>query len=110
MIDNFKPDLIENNVKYFIGQSLNNCHAFKDKYYNNIFNIVVLVCFILLIGIILFFNYKGNKSTKDIRIKQQKDKEYIIHKLLKIKQENIDDRKMRNNLITNLPIYNKNIF
>tara|TARA_B100001094_G_C17732397_1_gene577189 strand:- start:221 stop:550 length:330 start_codon:yes stop_codon:yes gene_type:complete len=109
MIDYLKPKLIEDNVKYFLGQSLNNCHNFKEHYFSNIYNIAFFIGFILLIGIILFFNYKGNKSAKEIRIKQQRDKEHIILKLLKIKRENIDDRKMRNNLITNLPIYNQNI-
>ena len=54
-------------------------------------------------------NYKGNKTTKELEMKKQTDRHYIIRRLLKIKQENIDDRMMRNNLITNLPLYNEKI-
>ena len=103
MLDNSKPHLIENNVKYFISSTLTNCHKFKDQYFNNIYNIS------LFIGIILFMNYKGNKTTKELEMKKQTDRHYIIRRLLKIKQENIDDRRMRNNLITNLPLYNEKI-
>lgn len=61
----------------------------------------------IILGIILFVNYKGSKTTKEIEQQKQKDREYIIKQLLKIKKENIDDRKIRNNLITNLPLYNE---
>lgn len=109
MSDYYKPELTEKNVKYFIGSTLKKCHSFKENYFNNIYNISLFVGFIVFLGIILFVNYKGNKSSKEIEIKKQKDKQIIIHKLLKLKQENIDDRKFRNNLITNLPIYNEKI-
>jgi len=109
MLDNYQPQLIENNVKYFIGSTLNKCHKFKENYFNHIYNVGLFIAFILFLGIILFINYKGNKSTKDIEIQNKKNRQIIIHKLLKIKQENIDDRKFRNNLITNLPIYNEKL-
>ena len=109
MLHNSKPHLIENNVKYFINSTLTNCHKFKDQYFNNIYNISLFIGFFLILGIILFMNYKGNKTTKELEMKKQTDRHYIIRRLLKIKQENIDDRSMRNNLITNLPLYNEKI-
>ena len=105
MSDYIKPQLIENNVKYFINSTLNNCHEFKEKYFNNIYNISLFVGIVFFIIIILTINYKGNKNTKEIELQKARDKQHIIQKLLKIKQENIDDRRMRNNLITDLPIY-----
>ena len=105
--DSFKPNLIENNVKYFIGSTLNSCHKFKENYFNNIFNMCLLVGFIGLLAIVLFIKYKGNKSAKEIELTKRKDRDYIIYRLLKLKQENIDDRRMRNNLITNMPFYNE---
>jgi len=105
--DSLKPNLIENNVKYFIGSTLNSCHKFKENYFNNIFNVSLLVGFIGLLAIVLFIKYKGNKSAKEIELTKKKDRDYIIHRLLKLKQENIDDRRMRNNLITNMPFYNE---
>ena len=103
-----KPQLTESNVKYFINSTLSNCHDFKEKYFNNIFNITLFIGLILFIFIVLSLNYKGNKDTKQIELEKARDKQYIIQRLLKLKQENIDDRRMRNNLITNLPIYNQN--
>lgn len=105
MDNSISPQLIESNVKFFLNSTLNNCHKFKEDYFNNIYNIGLFIGFIIFIGVILFINYKGDKTSKEIENKKQLDKQYIIQRLLKIKQENIDDRKMRNNLITNLPIY-----
>ena len=105
--DNLKPNLIENNVRYFLGATLNNCHKFKENYFNNIFNISLFIGFIVLVIIILLIKYKGNKSSKEIELKNKKDREYIIYKLLKIIREHIDDRRIRNDLITNLPMYNE---
>ena len=107
--DSARPNLIETNVKYFIGSTLNNCHQFKDKYFNNLFNIGLFIGFIVILGIILFVKYRGNKNAKEIELSKKKDREFIIFKLLKIKQENIDDRRMRNGLITNLPTYNESV-
>ena len=45
MLDNSKPHLIENNVKYFINSTLTNCHKFKDQYFNNIYNISLFIGF-----------------------------------------------------------------
>ena len=101
-----KPNLIENNVKYFLGSTLSNCHKFKEKYFNNIFNIGIFIGFLSLVTIILVFKYKGNKNTKEIELQKRRDKQFIIQRLLKIKQENIRDTNTKNNLITNLPIYN----
>lgn len=100
-----KPQLIENNVKFFLNSTLDNCHNFKQKYFNNIFNIVAFVGLVLLIAIILSVKYKGNKNTKELELKKKRDKQYIFQRLLKIKQENITERNLKNNLITNLPVY-----
>ena len=40
MLDNSKPHLIENNVKYFINSTLTNCHKFKDQYFNIRYNFI----------------------------------------------------------------------
>lgn len=99
------PNLIESNVKYFINNALQNSNTIKNKYYNNIFNIICFFIFIVLLTLILFFMYKGNKNTKDINIKRRKDKEQIINKLLRFKQQSIKQQNIANNLITDLPMY-----
>ena len=100
-----KPELIESNVKYFLNSTLENTHKFKEKYYNNIFNIILFLGLSLLIIVILIVKYKGNKGTKELELKKSRDKQYIIQRLLKIKKDNIIQRNIDNNLITNLPLY-----
>ena len=100
-----KPNLIENNVKYFLHSTLENSHQFKEKYFNNIFNISCFVGLVLLIFIILSVKYKGNKNIKEIEKKKARDKQVIISRLLKIKKDNNLQRNLNNNLITNLPLY-----
>ena len=50
-----KPSLIEPGVKFFLNQTLKQCHEFKNKYNNIIFNISLAVGFFLLLGTILLF-------------------------------------------------------
>jgi len=104
---NFKPELVERNVKYFLGATLKKCHNFKEQNINFFYNIGLAVVFFTILGMVLFFNFKGGKTSKEANIKKQKDKEQIIKQLIRIKQQNIDDRKMQGNLITNLPTFNK---
>lgn len=109
MQDNLQPRLIEDNVKYFLDSALQNSNNFKQKYFNNIYNIVLFIGFFAVLAIILFVNYKGNKSTKEIQMRQIKDKNYIINRLLNIKKETANNKIISNNLITNLPLYNEKI-
>lgn len=99
------PNLIENNVKYFLNSTLENTNNFKQKYFNNIFNIVTFIGITVLITIILCIKYKGNKNTKEIQLKRDKDRQYIIQRLIKIKKDNISEKNREHNLITNLPVY-----
>tara|TARA_Y100000591_G_C21850418_1_gene711337 strand:- start:47 stop:373 length:327 start_codon:yes stop_codon:yes gene_type:complete len=104
-LDNNIPELVEPNVKYFLNSTLKKCNKFKAKYMNFIYNIGLTLLFFTILSIILMYNYKGKKTAKELLLKKQKDKEYILKQLIKIKQQNVDDRRMQNNLITNLPLY-----
>lgn len=99
------PNLIENNVKYFLNSTLENTNRFKEKYFNNIFNIVTFIGLGLLITVILCIKYKGNKNTKELQLKSERDRLYIIQRLIKIKKDNITENNRQHNLITNLPVY-----
>ena len=66
----------------------------------------MFLLFILVLGIILYTRYKGNKGNKSYYEKSMKDKEYIMSKLVYYNRQNIDSQqKIRNNMITNLPDY-----
>ena len=53
-LQNIRPRLIEPGVKYFLSSSLEQCHIIKTKYNNFLYNLGLLVFFILLVGLILY--------------------------------------------------------
>ena len=99
--------LVEPNVKYFISSTLKKCNSFKERNINFFFNISLGCIFFIILGTILYFKYRGNKTYKEEQQRRRKDKEYIIKKLIQIKQQNNNDRMMKNNMITDLPLLNE---
>jgi hypothetical protein len=97
-----KPLLIEPGVKYFLNETLKQCKEFKDKYYNNLFNISLGLFLILLISIVLFLKYKGKLTPSEKEIKNREKQQYILSKI-----KNYQDAKLvaQQNLITGLPAW-----
>lgn len=101
-----KPKLIEPGVKYFFKGILKECNNFKQQNNNLVYNIFLFILFFGILGIILYVRYKGNKSKEEVYTKNVKDKQYIMSKLVYYNRMNLEnDRKIRNNMITNLPDY-----
>jgi len=96
-----KPELIENTTKYFIRHSLKEVHEFKDKYISMFVNILLFVIFVILIGGILFYKYKGKLTLQEKKDKEKKEKMYIFQKL---HQYAYDKQRDNQRLITNLPV------
>lgn len=104
--NNEKPKLVDNGVKYFFKEILKGCHNYKQNNYNGFYNLSMFLLFIVVLGVILYTRYKGNKGSKSYYEKSMKDKEYIMSKLVYYNRQNIDNQqKIRNNMITNLPDY-----
>lgn len=97
------PNLIEPGMKYFLDKSLVNCRNLKDKYLNYLFNIGVFLLFILLVGSILYFKYKGKPSKYELEQKEIQKKHYILSRI-----KNYQDAKRHSSkdLITGLPEWN----
>jgi hypothetical protein len=95
-----KPTLIEPGVRYFLNETLKQCHIFKENYKNLIFNVGLLIFFILILGIILLIKYKGKLTPEEIKQKELEKKKYILSKI-----KNYQDAKKRQEqeLITGLP-------
>jgi len=95
-----KPLLIEPGVKYFLNETLKQCHQFKEKYNNMLFNISLFALFFIILGILLFVKYKGKPSVEEIEQKELEKKQYILSKI-----RNFQDAKRREHqeLITGLP-------
>ena len=68
-----KPTLIEPGVKYFLNHSLKQCHMIRDKFHNTIFNIGLFIGFLIILGLILLFKYKGRLTPVEIE-KKNKEK------------------------------------
>jgi hypothetical protein len=95
-----KPMLTEPGVKYFLNESLKQCHYFKEKHNNLIFNIFLLICLLLILGIFLLYKYKGKLTPEEIEQKELEKKQYILSKI-----RNYQDAKVKaqQELITGLP-------
>ena len=95
-----KPMLTEPGVKYFLNETLKQCHKIKEKYNNTLFNIWLLIGFFIVLGIILLYKYKGKLTPEEIGEKELQKKQYILSKI-----RNFQDAKIRaqQELITGLP-------
>ncbi len=95
-----RPMLTEPGVKYFINETLKQCHQFKERYYNTLINIWLLFCFFIGLAILLIFKYKGKLTPEELEEKEEKKKMYILSKI-----RNYQDAKVRaqQQLITGLP-------
>lgn len=95
-----KPILIEPGVRYFLNETLKQCHVVKEKYYNTLFNIGMFFSFLLVLGIILVVKYKGKITPEEKEQKELEKKQYILSKI-----RNYQDVKQRERqeLITGLP-------
>ena len=99
-VENIRPMLTEPGVKYFINETLKQCHQFKEKYHNINFNIGLLVVFFIILGILLLYKYKGKITPEEIEQKEVQKKQYILSKI-----RNYQDAKTKaqQKLITGLP-------
>jgi hypothetical protein len=95
-----KPTLIEPGTKYFLNETLKQTHIFRLKYQNYIINIGFFIFFLLVLGAILFYKYKGRLTEED---KAQKNKEKQQYILSKIKNFQESKRRAQQELITGLP-------
>lgn len=95
-----KPLLTEPGVKYFLNQALKQSHIIKENFHNMIFNIGMLIFFLLILGAILVYKYKGRLTPVEIEIKNKEKRQYILDR---IKNFQIAKQKAQQELITGLP-------
>jgi hypothetical protein len=95
-----KPMLTEPGVKFFLNETLKQCHIFKEKYNNMIINIGLCIGFFIILGILLLYKYKGKLTPQEIKERELQKKQYILSKI-----RNFQDAKLRaqQELITGLP-------
>ena len=97
-----KPSLTEPGVKYFLHQTLKQCHVARDKFNNMVFNIGLFIGFLLILGLILLYKYKGKLSPVELQQKNKEKQQYILSK---IKNFQHAKRAAQQELITGLPAW-----
>ncbi len=95
-----KPALTEPGVKYFLHQTLKQCHAVRDNFHNTVFNIGLFIAFLLILGLVLLYKYKGKLTPAEIQRKNKEKQEYILSKVQKFQQAK---RIAHQEIITGLP-------
>ena len=103
MMESSKPVLTEPGVTYFLNETLKQCRDFKNKYNNTLFNVSLLIGFLLLLGTILLIKYKGKLTPEEKEEKEREKQHYILSKI-----KNYQEAKERSQqgLITGLPEWN----
>jgi len=101
VIDGYtKPTLTEPGVKYFLNQTLKQCNNIKNNFHNTIFNIGLFIGFLIILGLILLYKYKGKLTPIEIEKKNKEKQQYILSK---IKNFQHAKRVAHQELITGLP-------
>jgi hypothetical protein len=98
--DPAKPLLTEPGVKYFLNHALKQSHIIRENFHNMVFNIGMLIFFLLILGGILIYKYKGRLTTVEIAQKNKEKHQYILER---IKNFQIAKQRAHQELITGLP-------
>lgn len=88
-----KPILTEPGVKYWLSQTLKECHGFKDKHISFIYNIAMLVILVMVLSGFLSYKYKGYISPEELAEKNKQKQEFIVSKLQQLalyKKQNVN--------------------
>jgi uncharacterized membrane protein YciS (DUF1049 family) len=95
-----KPRLTEPGIKYFLNETLKQCHIYKSNYNNILINIGLLIGFLLILGAILFYKYKGRQTQVEKERKTKEKQQYILSKVKSFQQAK---RTAHQELISGLP-------
>ncbi len=72
------PKLTEPGVKYFMNQVLKHCNQQKTVFTNTIFNLILFLIFVLIIGGFLYYKYRGKLTPQEKEAKLREQKQDIM--------------------------------
>ena len=98
-----KPTLTEPGTKYFLSQTLKQCHVVRDNFHNVVFNVGLFLFFLLVLGSILLYKYKGRLTPVEKQRKNVEQQQYILSKIKNLQEAK---KKAHQELITGLPNWN----
>lgn len=99
-LNNPKPTLIEPGMKYVINTTLNQCHLFRVKYHNFFINIGLFILFVIILGALLIYKYKGKMSDEEKELRERQKEEYIMKQIVNYKASK---ERTQQSIITGLP-------
>ena len=94
------PSLTEPGVKYFLRETLKNCHVKKANWFNTLWNCGFFLLFLVILGSVLAYRKREKLTPEEKKEKQEKDHAYMMTKIKSIWEEK---KKERLDIITNLP-------
>jgi|UniRef100_A0A6C0ESZ5 hypothetical protein len=98
------PKLIDPSMKYYLYNTLQSCHTTRVQVYTTIFNVVVFVLFIALVGGALYYSYKRKLTPYEKHQKMIREQEIILSKIRYYQNERVGMKSgATSSYITNLP-------
>ena len=100
-----KPVLTEPGVKYFMSEVLKTCKDKKTVFTNNIFNLVLFLIFLLVIGGFLYYKYRGRLTPEEKDAKFREQKQDVLARLNAKISKILTGGKLVAGMITDLPTW-----
>jgi len=102
------PNLVEPGTRFFLRQTLKTCHMRNLNFYNKLYNVILLLFFVTIVGTFLYYK-KTHRLTKEEIIKQKKENNIYFIEKLKTYNDSVlkqsQSQSQSQSLITNLPMY-----
>jgi hypothetical protein len=100
-----KPVLTEPGVKYFMSEVLKTCKDKKSVFTNNIFNLVLFLIFILIMGGFLYYKYRGRLTPEEKDAKLREQKQDVLARLNALNVKIESSKRGSAGMITDLPMW-----
>ena len=92
--------LVEPGARYFFNETLKQCRTIKHDYYNSMFNLILSILFIFVLGSILVYTYNHKENSYEKKVRLHKQEEYLANTIQRLKQKK---QRERGQMITNIP-------
>ena len=100
-----KPILTEPGVKYFMNEVLKTCKDNKTIFTNKVYNLILFLIFVLIIGGFLYYKYRGKLTPEEKEKKMRDEKQDVLMRLNALNVNIEKNKKTAANLITDLPVW-----
>ena len=100
-----KPTLTEPGVTFFMSKVLKHCSQQKHMFSNLVFNVILFLVFVLIVGGFLYYKYRGKLTPEEKEKKFREEKQDVLMRLNALNVNIEKGKKNGANLITDLPMW-----